>query len=325
MIRYGRRAMAAGLALAIVVMAGGNAAAADAGFACKDQEGQHLDILRDGRLVARYLYAYDKSRLKETSKTFLHVFDEEGKAPITGALAKQYPHHRGIFIGWNRLSAGGKSFDMWHMPNGQQVHQKFLKKEASADGAAFTSLVHWVDGGGQPVIEEERTMAFRPLPAPGLVLIDFETRLKSSQGDARLDGDPEHAGIQYRPAGEVTAAETTYVFPKEGADPHKDRDYPWVGESYTLGGKRYSVVHMNHPDNPKETVYSAYRDYGRFGAFFKKDLKAGETLVLKYRFRVSAGEMPAAAEIQKCWDAFAGAKDPSPVPKTTVTGGAKKK
>jgi len=57
------------------------------------------------------------------------------------------------------------------------------------------------------------------------------------------------------------------------------------------------VLHTNHPDNPKGTVYSAYRDYGRFGAFFKETINSGETLTLRYQIWVAEGQMP---ERQMC-------------------------
>ena len=312
--------------LAVVGLGLGTAQAADGGFALQDKPGECLDVTLGGKTVARYMYAFDKSspqRLGETYKPYLHVFDAEGKAPITKGPGGQFTHHRGIFVGWNQLATGGKSYDTWHMPNSKQVHQKFLKQDASADQATVTSLVFWNDNDGKPLVEEERTMVFRRLPS-GIVAIDLTTRLKPARGDTRLDGDPEHAGVQFRPANEVVAAETTYVFPKEGAQPTKDLDYPWVGETYTLAGKRYSVVDLNHPGNPKATKFSAYRDYGRFGAFFIKDVKADETLELKYRFLVFEGEMPAAAAIQKSWDEFAGAASPTPTPKLTITGGKNK-
>ena len=154
-------------------------------------------------------------------------------------------------------------------------------------------------------------MTFLRAAPPARVTIDFTSTLKPAV-DVTLDGDPEHAGIHYRPANEVVAKETRYVFPKEGADPKKDQDYPWVGATYTLKGKRHSVVHMNHPGNPKGTMYSAYRDYGRFGAFPKAKVKGGETLTLKYRFLIADGEMPPADVVQKTWDDFA-----SPRPQAT--------
>src|SRR5205823_6030029 len=116
---------------------------------------------------------------------------------------------------------------------------------------------------------EERTFTIRRGPAPARVTIDVVSKLKAAAGDLALDGDPEHAGIHYRPANEVATKETTYLYPVENADAHKDLDYPWVGMSYTLGGKKYSIAEISHPENPKGTKWSAYRDYGRFGAFPK--------------------------------------------------------
>lgn len=289
----------------------GPAPAAGQAFSLRDAPGDHLDVLVDGRIAARYMYAHDTStpeRRHETYKPYLHVFDAEGKAPITKGPGGQYTHHRGIFIGWNKIRFGGKTHDRWHMGGGEIVHRRFLEKKTGPELATFTSLTHWNDDAGKPMIEEARTMTIRRAPAPARLVIDFTARLKAPNGDVVLDGDPEHAGVQYRPANEVVAKETRYVFPKEGANPRADLDYPWVGESYTLGGKRHSIIHMNHPQNPKGTKYSAYRDYGRFGAFFTKELKSGETLTLRYRILVADGEMPPNEFIQKNWKAFADAE-----------------
>jgi hypothetical protein len=286
------------------------------GFSFKDEAGQYLDVLQDGRIVGRYMYAYDKAKLNDTYKTYLHIFDAEGKAPITKGLGGEFPHHRGIFAGWNKITFNGKSYDRWHMKGGEQIHQKFTEQKADADGATFTSLIHWTDETGKAFIEEERTMAFRKPPQGAYVLVDFASKIKAVVGDVELNGDPEHAGVQYRPAAEVERPATVYTFPKEGAVPTKDLDYPWVGETYTLNGKQYSVVMMNYPENPKKTRWSAYRDYGRFGAFPVAPVKQGETLTLKYEFAICAGQMPSAETIQNWANAFAGTKDPAP--KTTV-------
>jgi hypothetical protein len=306
--------------LGAMLCAGGAGLAAEGDkFALNDQPGQYLDVLLGGRAAGRYMYAYDKStpeKRLETYKPYLHVFDAEGKAPITKGAGGSYTHHRGIFIGWNKIGFGGKIYDRWHMKGGEQVHQKFLAQEADAAHASFTSLVFWNDDEGAPFLEEERTMTFRLAPAPAYLLIDFTSKLKATRGDVMLDGDPEHAGVHFRPANEIDPKQTVYVFPKEGANPRKDDDYPWVGESYTLVGKRYSVVQMNHPDNPKGTRFSAYRNYGRFGAFFKASIKSGESLTVRYRFLIAEGEMPPADTIQTCCNEFAGTS--APAPKTSV-------
>ena len=291
------------------------------GFSFDDKAGQYLDVLLDGKIVARYMYAHDtssKEKRTETYKPYLHVFDAEGKAPITqGAGGKQFPHHRGIYIGWQKLGYEGKKYNFWEMASGDIVHTKFSNQKADGDMATFTSSTRWVPNGtDKAVIEEERTMTIRRAPAPARLIIDFSSTLKAPSGDVALEGDPEHGGIQYRPAGDISAKETVYVYPVENADPHKDQDYSWVGETYTLGGKKYSVVEMSSPENPKGTRWSAYRDYGRFGAYPKASVKSGESLTVKFRFLIADGEMPAVDFIQKIDDQFTGTT--SPTPKTTV-------
>ena len=315
---FGILFVAAGIAAAQSTALGG------AGFALQDAPGKYLDVSLDGRVVARYVYACDRStpqRQEETNKPYLHVFDAEGKAPITKGPGGLYTHHRGIFIGWQQILFQDERYNHWEMGNGPIVHQKFLVQEAGPEQATVASLTHWNDIAGKPIIEEQRTMAFHRAPGPFRLMIDFAATLNAPRGNVRLEADPEHGGVQYRPADEsegLVKKETVYVFPKEHAEVMSNVDYPWVGETYTLKGKHYSVVDLNHPHNPKGTKFSAYRDYGRFGAYVKAEIASGQSLTLKYRFLVADGPMPGAEWIQRCWDEFAGVKSPSPVPKTTV-------
>ena len=290
--------------------------AADSPFSAKLQEGQFADVFHNGRRAIRYVIAWNPDRYNETYKPFLHVFDAEGASPITsGPGAKQYPHHRGIFIGWNKVLFAGKPYGFWGMGGGaHQKHVKFLASNLAPDGALLAGLVHWNLKDGKTLIEEERTQVLLPSTKPTLALIDFTSRLTPVAGDVVLDGDPEHAGVHYRPHDDVDRKATKYLFHADGVTPGrgKDTDLPWVAEQYTLQGKTYSVQQMSHPDNPKGTEWSAYRDYGRFGAWFKKDLKKGETLTIRYRFRVAEGGLLAREEYQKSWEQFAR----SPTPKS---------
>src|SRR5262249_6899544 len=156
------------------------------------------------------------------------------------------------------------------------------------------------------MIDEERTMTIRRAQKPGWITVDISTKISAPKGDIKLDGDPEHAGVQFRPSNDVDVKETTYLFPGENADPTKDRDYPWVGETFSLKGKQYSVVIFNTPSNPKDTRFSAYRDYGRFGAFPVSEIKKGESLTLNYRFLIAEGAMPPVEFIQQQWDEYTG-------------------
>lgn len=285
---------------------GADPGSADA-FSWQDKRGEYLDLLFGGHKVTRYMYAYDAStpqRTFETYKPFHHVYDAEGNRLTNGPDGESeysagnitFPHHRGIFIGWNRLTFEGRRYDLWHMKEAHQVHQKFLNLTAGPSMAESTALIHWNDKEGEPILVEHRTTTVYRQSDPTIMLMDFHTELKAVRGDVFLDGDPEHAGLQYRAHNDVAAGgkenKAKYLFHKDGIDPKKDYNLPWVAMSYGLDSGRYVVQHMNHPDNPKPTIYSAYRDYGRFGTFFKKEIPDGETLTLRYRIVVGRGDMP---------------------------------
>jgi mono/diheme cytochrome c family protein/glucose/arabinose dehydrogenase len=285
-----------------------------AAFELKDQPGEYLEVRENGRAVARYMYSSDFSTPElrhDHYKPFLHVMDAAGSAPITKGPGGAFTHHRGIFLGWSKLKVGEKVYDRWHMKGGEQIHRRFTGQEADAHHAGFTSLVEWTGDNGI-ALREERSFQFLTPPAGSLLLVEMRSVLHAVGGETLLDGDPEHAGLQFRPAGELDPAETQFLYPRENAEPHKDRDYPWVGEEFTLAGKRYGVVFLNHPDNPKQTPFSAYRDYGRFGAWFKDAIPAGGKREIKVRFMVSANGLPEPGEIQKQANAFTGLQLPVP-------------
>jgi hypothetical protein len=121
----------------------------------------------------------------------------------------------------------------------------------------------------------------------------------------------------------VDKSKTLYTYCGEKVDLKKDMDLTWIGETYTLSNKQYSVVMMNHPENPKGTRISAYRDYGRFGMFPKTDVAKGTAKTFRYRFLIATGVLPEASYIQKVCNAFTGRQDP--VPSVTVASAQGKK
>jgi hypothetical protein len=301
---------------------------ARAAWTIAEVPGKHVDVLRDGKLQARYMTAHDttsKESLLETYKPYLHVYNPAGTRTITKGPGGEFTHHRGIFIGWNRIKANGKDYDRWHMKGGEQVHTGLSAQEAGEKGASLTSKVDWNDEAGKPFLTELRTMSFSPGPGPAYLVIDFTSTLKPVVGDVVLGGDPEHAGCHFRPDTDIVKDKTEYLYPVANADAHKDRDYPWVAEHFTLKDGSFSVAHLNHPDNPKGTAYSAYRNYGRFGAFATATIKAGESLILKYRFVVKEGDLPEVPVICETWNSFAGKTQPAPAEVTRKPAeGAKK-
>ena len=283
-----------------------------------DKKYIEVSLVGKNHLIGRFMRGYDISdhkKREETYKPYLHILDPDTGKPITKGPGGEFTHHRGIFIGWNKLTVNGKTYDRWHMTGGEQIVRQAggitghtnegLKLIVNAPQIVWTGATR-----EETLIEERRDMIFGPPPTGAFVQVDFSSELKAVAGDTVFDGDPEHAGLHFRPTDATDRANTVYLYPKAEANAHKDRDYPWVGMTYTAEGNKYSVVMLSHPSNPPGTAWSAYRNYGRFGAFYKTAIKKDETLRIQARFVVYKGELPSPEAIQALWNSYAGKKEP---------------
>lgn len=272
-----------------------------------------VELMQDGRRVLALLREFDDStpeQFERTYKPYLHVYDGSGVDPITKGTGGLYPHHRGVFVGWNKVRVGEREVDFWHMRGGAQ---RVLSTEctAAAPGQAGLALeVAWLANDGQVLVREQRNIIAQLTAAPMLARFDLVSTLVAPfDADVALDGDPEHAGVQFRASDAVNEGpaegKATYTFERTDADPKIDRDLRWVLMSFRIGARRYHVLHMNDPHNPTPTLYSAYRDYGRFGAFFRAVIPRGGTLSARYGFAVFEGDPPPRELIERCHAEFA--------------------
>ncbi|QDU25916.1 hypothetical protein ETAA8_09880 [Anatilimnocola aggregata] len=284
----------------------------------KDTPGEYMDLIMAGKPVLRYMYAKldetNKDTRSATFKPYHHVFDPEGKRLITKGPGGKFPHHRGLYFGFNRISYGEKqTADTWHCNNGEfQSHEKVLASEAGPVLGRHTVQVDWHGKDGKAFAQETREMT--AYNTAGGTLIEFATRLDSLAGPVKLDGDPQHAGFQFRATQEVpdkTAAQTYYLRPDGKGDAGKFRnwpadkahvDLPWNALSIVLDDQRYTIGMLDRPQNPKEARFSE-RDYGRFGSYFEYEIDAQKSLELNYRVWVQKGEMTV-AEVTRLDDAF---------------------
>lgn len=291
------------------------ASAFAAGFEFKTVEKESVDLSRDGKVIAKFMMAHDTSDAKkheETYKPYVHVFDPSGAIRITKGPGFLWTHHRGIFVGWNSITVNGAKYDRWHMIGGDQVVTK-VTPTATPDKAELVAEIDWEGAKGEPpIINETRRMTFTTAPKPFYLGIDLHTSLKPTKGEAKFDGDPEHAGVQFRVSEKIDKAQTVYVFPGDKVDPHKAKDLPWMAEICSVEGKTFTILYLADPTNAKGAATSAYRDYGRFGAFPKGTATPEAPFNLHYQWYIAEGDVRDPAVFQKAWNAFAKKEDPTP-------------
>ena len=246
---------------------------------------------------------------KKTFKVYHHLYMPDGMR-VTNGPEGRFPHHRGLFYGFNRISYGAKGekkADVWHCNKGE--HQTLEKLLALQSGPVFCREVldiGWYGQDDQKFANERRELTVYPL-ANGR-LVEFASVLTPTvPGIVRLDGDPQHAGFHFRAPAEVekTAADTYFLRPDGKGRPGQERNWdakgrdpktvnlPWNAMCFVLQGKRYTMVYLDHPSNPKEARGSE-RTYGRIGSYFEYDLTQEKPLKVHYRIWVQEGEMTVA-------------------------------
>jgi hypothetical protein len=267
------------------------------GFAWKDAPGEECDLSFDGRPMLRYMYkALDPKNREETYKVYHHVFDPAGKVLVTKGPGGLYTHHRGLFFGYCAISHDGGKTDTWGCGgNASQTHEKFLAQETGPVMGRHLVSIAWRDGKGKAFLTEQRELT--AYNTPGGTLIGFASRLTTTGGKVKLDGNAPHAGFQFRAArevGEKYAKETRYLRPDPKAEKGPARasamDLAWDAMSFLVADKRYTMLYLDKPTNPKPAEYNE-RDYGRFGSFFKYELDEGKDLLCDYRVWLQEGEM----------------------------------
>lgn len=310
MFNHTRKALAA-LLIAALALAPTPASSADTPQ-ITDEPGKRATVHNAaGQPVLTYEYAHDTGDdgkvIYDTAKVFYHVVAPDGKETLTKGPRGKLPHHRGIFIGWNKLQHDGKRHDLWHVRNTHQKHLSFTQKKATDAATTLASRIQWVGTHGKPVLEETRTVTVHHDKGDAYALIDVQTQLTAAHGDVELAGDPEHAGIQYRASQKVAKNNSaTYTFPIDDAKAKKYKDLPWAAQITEIDGRKWTVQQMSHPTNrDKNARWSAYRDYGRFGEFPSFKLADGQTATLRYRFRITPGNAPTREALNQAYADFA--------------------
>jgi len=262
------------------------------------------DVRLDGRLVARAMTAYEPARAEETCKVFHMVWSPDGRL-LTKAQGGDYPHHRGLFLGWNRvrLAADEKApvWDFWHCRKGETLRLvRWVPATEHGKGPEWqVAEIAWRDGAGRHLVTELRGLRARKVDATTTAL-DLDVELRATTDEVLLDGDPHHAGVQFRALqrfAEKDQPKVSYLRPEGATDEGNDiwTHADWTAAVLPLEGGPVTVVHVDHPTNPRPNRYSS-RPYGRFGSTFTARVHPQQPLQLRYTLVLAGADVdPAAA------------------------------
>ena len=240
---------------------------------------------------------YEPAQHLNTCKVYHHVFAPDGRL-LTKGLGGAYEHHRGLFIGWNKVKSGGQTFDFWHCSKGET--QRFVAfEQPGLMGLADdwqVARIDWVGPDGRTLLHERRAMRAR-LRADGSSELDVQIGLRAADATVVLDGDPQHAGHQFRALQQFAEkdAGVRYVRPAEAHARADDvwTDCDWSAAVLPFSSGAVTVLRIEGRANPKPATW-ATRGYGRFGAMVRCEVTNDVELRLGYTYVIATGEHDAA-------------------------------
>ena len=280
-------------------------------FEWKTVPNDYSVLLYENQPVVRYMRPLLDRSSKEAAQAsfrmFHHVYDLATGQRLTKGPGGLHQHHRGLFFSYNHITYDGdKQCNPWAGPGYDDAYEfdaGTILEEAGPVLGRHVVAIEWRANESRAVAKEARQLTVYSVP--GGTIIDFATDLKTCGGKVKLDGNAQHAGFQIRAHEEVagkTAKQTYYLRPDGKGDLGKVRNpdakeqtdacknEPWKAMSFVVAGKRYTMLYIDSPSNPKPSRYSE-RDYGRFGSYFKYELDEGKNLQAKYRVWIQSGEM----------------------------------
>lgn len=257
---------------------------------------------------------FNPAKHGETFKVFHHVYGFHGEGFLTKGVGGEFTHHRGLFLGWSKTMTAGKEMDSWHGGAGSSIrHARYEgQAEAGAARARRVSVSEWTEKDGTVLVRDTRDITAW-FAEEGRLYLDWSITIASASGDSVvLDGDPQHAGFQFRADSSIKAFEYLGPADKTGTGDvwTMKNANSWAVNLFTAKGHKYAVMQMDHPANPRPVVVS-HRDYGRFGHFFTATVPEDKPVTFHFRtlvLDVDKHGSPTQGAAQALYDAYAAGK-----------------
>jgi len=165
-----------------------------------------LTVLDAGQKVLTYVYG-DTLPVgvdpRFTRSSYIHpLYSLDGRV-LTENFPRDHFHHHGLFWAWPAVEVRGVKTSNWEPrePSLRQRFVKWIKREATADGARLVIENTWKLGGTEDVAEETVTIFVHGATFYGRA-IDIEIVLRPVGGPITLRGAPEdnkgYSGLCFR-------------------------------------------------------------------------------------------------------------------------------
>lgn len=276
----------------------------EGGIESKKEEGK-VDFTLDGNLITSFNFS------GEYLKPFFYPVLGPYNNPITRSfLIKEvegeqtdHPHHKSMWTSHGDVNG----VDFWSEEEGcgRQSHVAFLELERGPVLGRMTSLIDWLDSGGERVLLESRKATFYKT-ARHLRIIDYETSLFAIDKDVKFGDTKEGGLLSVRVATgicEDAGGRIENSFGGVGEQEAWGKRAHWCNYSGPVGDEAVGIAILDHPSNPRHPTYWHVRSYGLFAAnpfgisSFTGDsrvngglfLRAGTKLTFRYRVVLHLG------------------------------------
>lgn len=269
----------------------------------------------DDRLTIRYGdEPFAEYVFRGAAVPYLYPLVGPGGVPVTRGYpmeerpgeARDHPHHRSAWFAHGDVNG----VDFWHpeAENGGTIEHTGRLTEVLERGKNLRTRLEllWKDRQGAALLRERRTVTFRVEEDHRSV--DFVLELTAESGDVTF-GDTKEGTFalrlhpELRLAGELANGRAFNAEGVEGEAVWGERA-AWLSYQGKVGGRPVGVAIFDHSDNLRHPAWWHARPYGLFAAnpFGRRAfegaeaeagdhvLKEGETLVLRYRIWIHAGE-----------------------------------
>lgn len=277
-------------------------------------------VMLDGELFTDYLTGagpkpYLWPIVGPTGKEMTRSFPMEAVA----GEKDDHPHQRSFWF--THGSVNGVDFWMEGEQAGKIVHREFTEMSAGPT-ARLVSKNDWMAPDGKKLCTDERSVTFSA--TEGARVIDFDVTLYASEGPVVLGDTKEGSfGVRVPTSMDVKQEEPGKVGGEiVNSDGLRDGDAwgkaaAWVDYHGPVEGETLGIAILNHPGSFRYPTHWHVRDYGLFAAnpfglheftgapegSGRHELKAGESITLRYRVIFHRGDEEA-AEIAKTFEEY---------------------